>query len=388
MILKQKNKKIILVANSSWYLYNFRVQLLNELVKEGFEVILIAPKDKFTNHLKELGFGFYNWNLKGLSINPFRELKSFLELLKLYTNLKPDLVHHFTIKSCIYGTLSAKFAGIKIVVNAITGLGYVFLSKTQKALILRTLLKPLYRLIFKARRSTVIFQNKHDLGKLTKLGIVKPENSSLISSSGIDINYFRSTKNTTVLNKNINNLLFPSRVLTEKGFKELLQASKLLWLKGLKFNLYLVGEIDELNNKFIQKNYREELEEIKCLKILGKVNNMKEIYLKSDLVVLPSWREGLSKALIEAASMELPIITTDVAGCNDVIDHGINGMLVPVRDSHALSLAIEFLILNPDIAEKFGRLAREKVKNNFEINLINNDTIKLYENLFLEKKID
>ncbi len=388
MILKQKNKKIILVANSSWYLYNFRVQLLNELVKEGFEVILIAPKDKFTNHLKELGFGFYNWNLKGLSINPFGELKSFLELLKLYTNLKPDLVHHFTIKSCIYGTLSAKFAGIKIVVNAITGLGYVFLSKTQKALILRTLLKPLYRLIFKARRSTVIFQNKHDLGKLTKLGIVKPENSSLISSSGIDINYFRSTKNTTVLNKNINNLLFPSRVLTEKGFKELLQASKLLWLKGLKFNLYLVGEIDELNNKFIQKNYREELEEIKCLKILGKVNNMKEIYLKSDLVVLPSWREGLSKALIEAASMELPIITTDVAGCNDVIDHGINGMLVPVRDSHALSLAIEFLILNPDIAEKFGRLAREKVKNNFEINLINNDTIKLYENLFLEKKID
>ena len=373
-----KKKKVLLVSNSSWYLYNFRFQLLKDLLKQGFEVCLIAPKDKYTKKLIDAGFNFYNWKLCRFSINPFKEIISIFQIYKLYKNLKPDLTHHFTIKPCFYGTIAAKFSNTNLVINAITGLGYVFSSNTQKARILRYFLKPLYKIILNSKRSTVIFQNNNDLEKLCKFGITNLKNSNVISSSGVDVNYFYPSK---LKIKNNFNLLFPSRVIPEKGFQELIKAVKILWKKGLEFNLHLAGEIDNSVLKSLKKNFKKEIEDFKTLIIHGKLNDMKEIYIKSDLVVLPSWREGLSKSLIEAASMEMPIITTDVPGCNDVIDHGINGLIVPIKDYQSISLAIELLILNPLLAERFGKAARKKVRNTFEIKIVNNFTINQYYKL-------
>ncbi len=379
--LFKRPKKIILVANSSWYFYNFRLQLLKDIREIGYEIYLIAPKDKYTVKLIDNKFKFIEWNLKRLSINPINELISLMALIRIYLNLKPDLSHHFTIKSCIYGTIAAKISNTIFVINAITGLGYVFLSKNKSASFLRFFLRPLYRLIFKARRSIVIFQNSKDLEELNKLGITSTKNSNLISSSGVDINYFYPLKKNYSNIKKLSKFLFPSRVIREKGFFELIEACIILWDKGLNFELQIAGDIDKKIYKILKKEYSRELKNNNRLIFHGEVNNIRDLYSKCDIVILPSWREGLSKSLIEAASMEIPIITTDVPGCTDVIDHGINGLIVPPKDSDSIALAMELLIHNPLFAEKLGKAARIKVIDNFEMNLINNTTIYQYKRL-------
>ena len=165
------------------------------------------------------------------------------------------------------------------------------------------------------------------------------------------------------------------------GITEVLDSCKRLWEEGFKFNLLIAGNVDSGNRSSLTTNELRELQSKSHIKFLGHVDDMRTIYETSDLVVLPSWREGLSRALIEAAAMERPIITTDVPGCRDVVEHGCTGLLVPLRDHQSLTLAIRLLIQNPDLAFKFGKAAREKVLNEFQVSLVNERTLEQYERL-------
>ncbi len=378
------NTLVLLVANTSWYLYNFRLPLLESLRDNGYEVAIVAPHDFYTSVLEKEGFKVHSWLLARSSINPFLELKALVDLIRIYRREQPVLVHHFTIKACLYGTIAAKLTGVYRVINAITGLGHVFLGSRKRNRLLRRVLRPLYKAVFMARRSTVVFQNADDQESLIKLGITDGSKSRLIRGSGVDISYFSPIRDASGNFKIPFKLLFPSRLIREKGFDELLKACRKLWDEQKVIELLIAGELDDGNRSSLSENELLRLRNDPRIRFLGHVKDMRKLYAEVDLVVLPSWREGLSRSLIEAAAMEKPIVTTDVPGCRDVIDHGQSGLLVPVRDANALCLAISLLMQNPDLARRFGKAAREKVLSEFQVSLVNKNTLEQY-NLILNR---
>ena len=370
-----------LFLSVGWYIFNFRITLLRNLKDAGYDVNIIAPDDLFCDRLKEEGFKIYNWRLNKRSLNPINEIISLIHLIKIYSSAKPELVHHFTIKACIYGTIAAKLANVFLVINSVTGLGTLFISKRKRIRILRFFLRPIYSAIFKARRSSIIFQNESDQVTLVDYGIANHKNSKIIEGSGVDINYFKPDDSLKKQKDIYYKILFPARILPEKGFFEVVQAFKILQKEKFKIKLFIASEID-LEHKFISREEFNNLKNTKDLIFLGHVNNMKKLYSQVDIVVLPSWREGLSKSLIESASMEKPIITTDVPGCRDVISHGYSGLLVPPKNFLSIKHALILLMKNPKFAKTLGKKAREKAKLSFEVSLINKRTINYYDELF------
>ena len=383
--------KVLLVANTSWYLHNFRLPLLQDLRDAGYQVEAVAPYDSYTPLLQAEGFTVHPWLVARRSINPLLEAHALVDLLRIVQREQPALVHHFTIKACLYGTIAAKFAHVPRVINAVTGLGHVFLGTRKRTRLMRRALKPVYRAVFSARRATVVFQNAADQEKLINLGITVGARTQLIRGSGVDIAHFDPAALLPGLADGQVSppgefhsplrVLFPSRLINEKGVRELLQACRALWARGVSLELLVAGALDDGNRSSLTPAELAELRAEPRIRCLGHVSDMRGLYASSDLVVLPSWREGLSRALIEAAAMERPIITTDVPGCRDVIDHGRSGLLVPVKDADALRLAIGLLLEQPDLARQFGLAARRKVMQEFAVSLVNERTLATYKRL-------
>lgn len=369
----------MLVSNTSWYLYNFRLPLIRDLCARGYDLALVAPRDAYTTLLESEGLTVHGWLVARSSVNPLSEAHALVDLLRIYLREKPDLVHHFTIKACLYGTVAAKGARVYRVINAVTGLGHVFLGTRKRSRFLRTAIKPLYRAAFKARRSTVVFQNAADQEQLIQLGMTDGERARLIRGSGVDIHQFQPLEDSAGRFHDRLQLLFPSRLIREKGTAELLQACHSLWERGLDIELLVAGELDIGNRSALSHSEIDELQADPRIRCLGHVEDMRALYAATDIVVLPSWREGLSRALIEAAAMERPIITTDVPGCRDVVDHGRSGILVPLHDASAIELAIRLLLENPELARRFGKAARQKVVAEFQVSLVNESTLNQYE---------
>jgi glycosyltransferase involved in cell wall biosynthesis len=383
--------KVLLVANTSWYLHNFRLPLLQDLRDAGYQVEAVAPYDSYTPLLQAEGFTVHPWLVARRSINPLLEAHALVDLLRIVQREQPALVHHFTIKACLYGTIAAKFAHVPRVINAVTGLGHVFLGTRKRTRLMRRALKPVYRAVFSARRATVVFQNAADQEKLINLGITVSARTQLIRGSGVDIAHFDPAALLPGLGEGHVSppgeyhsplrVLFPSRLINEKGVRELLQACRALWARGVVFELLVAGALDDGNRSSLTPGELAVLRAEPRIRCLGHVSDMRGLYASSDLVVLPSWREGLSRALIEAAAMERPIITTDVPGCRDVIDHGHCGLLVPLKNADALRLAILLLVEQPDLARQFGLAARRKVMQEFAVSLVNERTLATYRRL-------
>ena len=290
-------------------------------------------------------------------------------------------MHHFTIKACLYGTLAAKAAPVHRVINAITGLGHVFLGRRKRTRLLRRGLKPLYRAVFMARRARVVFQNADDQEKLIQLGLTDASRSRLIRGSGVDVAHFTPPASSAGQFHSPLQVLFPSRLIREKGMEEVLEACRALWGQGVDLELLVAGDLDVGNRSSFTPAELSALRGEPRLRCLGHVADMRALYAASDIVVLPSWREGLSRALVEAAAMERPIITTDVPGCRDVVDHGRSGLLVPLRNAPAIALAIRLLLENPALAAEFGQQARRKVVEEFQVSLVNKRTLQQYGQL-------
>jgi glycosyltransferase involved in cell wall biosynthesis len=373
--------KVLLVANTSWYLYNFRMPLIRDLRERGYQVALVAPHDSHTLLLEAEGFTVHPWLVARSSVNPLAEAHALVDLLRIYRREKPDLVHHFTIKACLYGTIAAKGARVYRVINAVTGLGHVFLGTRKRSRLLRKAIKPVYKAAFKARRATVVFQNAEDQEKLIQLGITDDDRARLIRGSGVDIEHFQPAADSAGHLHTPLQLLFPSRLIREKGTSELLDACQQLWNEGVPLELLVAGSLDTGNRSALSPAEFAAIQAEPRIRCLGHVTDMAALYAASDIVVLPSWREGLSRALIEAAAMERPIITTDVPGCRDVVDHGRSGLLVPLHDARSIALAIRLLLDNPDLARRFGKAARQKVVAEFQVSLVNESTLSHYERL-------
>ena len=381
-----ENKNILIVSNCTWYLYNFRKELLSELKNKGYNLVLISPIDKYYLNISKFFIKKENLFLIRSSENPIIEIITLVHLFFIYIKYKPELVHHFTIKPCIYGGIIARFLGIKNTINHITGLGPSFFSNRLKIKLINKILKPFYKYAFNNEQNNLIniFHNNADKNSFIKKSIAKRDQTKTISGSGVDVNYYKNV-NSGKFNKEIK-LLFPARIIKEKGIMELINACNDLWNNNYKFTLNIAGKIDKQNRSYLNSKYFKYIQNHPNIIFLGKCNNMREIYKKTDIVILPSWREGLSKSLLESASMSLPIITTNVPGCSDIITNEYSGLLVPAKDKENLKYAIEKYLNNPELAIKFGINARKTVIKKFTIEKINNKIFKIYDK-FLNIKI-
>jgi glycosyltransferase involved in cell wall biosynthesis len=307
--------------------------------------------------------------------NPIKDLKLFFEYFLLFRRLKPDLVINFTIKPNIYGSISAGLLGIPSI-SVITGLGYVFIRESW----LTKLVKLLYWLAFRFNRA-VVFQNSEDMKTLEKLCEGK---CLLIESSGVDLKHFDPTL-CKEAKKDELTFLFVGRLLTDKGIYELIKAFEKLEKENPKVKLIIVGSPDEGNPNSVSKGELEKWVKEGLIEWHGFQEDVRPFYCMADCVVLPSYREGISRVLLEAMAMEKPIITTDAPGCRNVCVDGVNGFLVKPRDVGSLYLAMKKIVeLEDKKLREFGKIGRMLAEEKYSVEKIVGEYINLIEAILLK----
>jgi glycosyltransferase involved in cell wall biosynthesis len=372
--------KIILFANTDWYLYNFRLPLAKFLKEKGIEIVLISPHGDYVSRLKEAGFRHISLPMERRSLNPWQEAKLLTHLTKLYTKEKPDLVHHFTIKSVIYGSLAAQLAGIQARVNAVTGLGHVFTSKSWQARLLRPLVKSLFRIALRGQQSRLIVQNPDDYQSFLETRLAPLNSLRLIRGSGVDTERFQPSHPSPaeVENRQVLRVLLATRLLWEKGIGEYVEAARLLKPRYPFIEFLLAGSPDSGNPASVPPEQIMAWEREGMITALGQVENMENLLRQVDLAVLPSYREGTPRSLLEAAACGLPIVTTDVPGCREIVQPGVNGLLVPCRNAQKLAVAIQEMVENPEARTRMGKASRAKVLAEFDQRIVLEKTYEVY----------
>ncbi|MBE3039507.1 MAG: glycosyltransferase family 4 protein [Chloroflexi bacterium] len=365
--------KILLFANTDWYLYNFRLALAEALRARGDQVVLVSPEGAYAPRLQELGFRWVCFPLKRRGLNPLDEVWTLVRLFKLYRRENPDLVHQFTVKCVLYGSLVCHLLGIRQVVNSVTGLGYVFTEGDGARSWLRGLIKVFYRLIL--RRTWVIFQNPADEALFLKNRLVERGRVALIQGSGVNIRLFSPQPEPDGPPLAI----LPARLLWDKGVGEFVEAARRLKTEGLRARFALVGDSDPDNPAGVPAAQVKLWEKEGMVEWWGWRSDMAAVYAQAHIVCLPSYREGMSKTLIEAAACGRPIITCNVPGCREVVQPGISGLLVPPRNALALAEAMKRLIQNPNERKSMGAFGRKIAEDQFSMELVLSQTLAFYE---------
>ena len=362
--------KIILFANTDWYLYNFRLPLAKALRTRGDEVSFLSPPGEYAPKLTELGFRWLEFPFSRRGMNPLTELLTVLRLWRLYRREKPDLVHHFTIKCVLYGSLAAHLSGLPNIINAITGLGYAFNEENH---MLGAIARLFYRFVLK--NTQVIFQNPDDLETFTQAKLLRPKQAHLIRSSGVDLTRFTPQPET---NNQPPLIILPARLLKDKGVLEFVEAARLLKHRGVSARMALVGDPDPHNPTSVSQQEIQHWVSEGIVEAWSWQEQMIEAYTASQIVCLPSYREGVPRTLLEAAASGRAIVTSDAPGCREAVRHGINGLLVPPRDPVRLADALQTLLENPQLRHEMGRRGREIVEQEFSSELVIEKTLKTY----------
>ena len=365
--------KILLFANTDWYLFNYRLSLAQALVDAGHEVILLSPPGQYGRTLTDYGLDWQLFPLSRRGLNPISETISILKLASLYRQIKPDITHHFTTKCIIYGSFAAKMAGIPHIINAVTGRGYIYSHNDWSTAVARKMISPLYKASING--TEVIFQNEEDRHFFLGKKFIDEVHSHLIPGSGVDVDKFQVSP----LPSGKPIILLPSRMLWSKGVNEFITAASIFRKDGLNALFVLVGEPDPGNPDSIPVNQLEEWDHLDNVEWWGWQDDMVKVFQKSTVVCLPSYYgEGLPKSLIEGAASGRPLVATDIPGCREVIRQGINGYLVPIKDGVSLAKAIEKTITDKDLTQQMGHNSRKIVECRYSTEIVNNATISIY----------
>ncbi len=359
------NKTIIISANTSWNIYNFRINLVKYLLNEGFKLKILVPEnDKYSKALESIGCKIFLLNLEPRKKSIFEFLNLLTKYIYFFYKIKPSYYLSFTIKPNLIGTLSSIFFKVKVI-NNITGLGSVFI---QKNIITKIIIIFLYKIIF-LKSKTVFFQNKSDLFYFVNNKIINKNKAALIPGSGINYKFYEYREPKTKQNKNYNFLYF-GRVISEKGILELFSAIKIVKKKFKNLSFTIIGNTDVNDKKYnlITENIRNS----KNLFIYKKyTENIIQHIRYADCVILPSYREGLPRSLLESASCGVPIMASNVPGCNDIIINNETGILFNVKDDLDIADKINYFInINHEKKIKITKNARNKIEKEFDENLI------------------
>jgi glycosyltransferase involved in cell wall biosynthesis len=338
------------------------MNLLSTLFKQGHEVHTIAPNDEYTLRLIEAGCIHHRVRMDSRGANPIKDSALIFELYSIYKKVRPDIILHFTIKPNVYGTLAAALLKIPVV-NNVCGLGTVFLKNNLVSVIAILL----YRISFRFANK-VFFQNPDDLDLFIEKKLVPSENVDIVPGSGIDLEKFQPAS----FNRNkIFTFLLISRLITDKGVMEYIEAVKKLRSQGFKARFQILGAMDPEHKRGIKVHIINEWIRKGTIEYLGTTDNVKPFIHAADCIVLPSYREGTPRTLLEAASSAKPIIATDVPGCNHVVRHNYNGLLCKLRDADDLAEKMKMMAsLSDTDLRQLGENGRTKVESEFNESLV------------------
>jgi glycosyltransferase involved in cell wall biosynthesis len=365
--------KLLYVINDDWYFLSHRLPLALAALSEGFEVAVATRVGTRAQEILDHGFRLIPLEHLKRETRSLNELRAIRELRAIYRDEHPDIVHHVALKPILYGNIAALGLPLKIV-NAFAGLGYLESSKSPKAMILRTMIWNTMRFLLNRRSSFTILQNFEDRDfAVNNLGL-SSENTEVIMGSGVDLELFRPSLQPS----GAPIVMLPSRLLWNKGVAEFVAAAELLVSTGIHARFVLVGDTDEGSPSAIPRSQLAEWNDSGSIEWWGKMSNMQEVLPRASIICLPSYREGIPKVLIEAAACGRPIVTTDVPGCRDVVQHYVNGMLVPPNNVDVLALTIRVLLGNSDLRARMGDAGR-KVAAHFSQDVVIEKTLARYD---------
>lgn len=354
--------KVAIVLNTSWNIYNFRLNFVKALLEKGYEVHTVAPHDNYTQNLQEIGCIHHDVKMDSRGANPIKDIALTFELWGIYRKVRPDIILHYTIKPNVYGTLAASVLKIPTI-NNVCGLGTVFLKNN----IVSAFAMFLYKVAFKFPRK-VFFQNPDDLALFLNRDLVPSKSADLLPGSGIDLAHFQPME--FKRNETFTFLLI-SRLITDKGILEYIEAIKSLRKKGINARFQLLGAKDPEHKRGIQLPVIDNWIRTNTVEYLGTTDDVRQFIEKADCIVLPSYREGTPRTLLEAASSSKPIVATDVPGCHHVVIDNYNGLLCKLKNSEDLALKMEqMLSLDDQTIKKFGENGRKKIEFEFDENLV------------------
>lgn len=357
-------KTVAIFINTSWNIYNFRSGLLKALQKEGYRIVAIAPWDSYVEKLEAMGVEHREIKINNKGINPFEDAKLIYDIYRLYQEVSPDVALHYTIKPNIYGAIAAGILGIPVISN-ISGLGTVFLNDKLSSKIARLL----YRFALRFPQK-VFFQNRDDRALFIANKLVQKNKTDLIPGSGIDTTKFIPLQHPhTNQNRSIRFLLI-ARLVKDKGVLEYVEAAK-AFLDVANVSFDILGPFYPGNPTAVSERQMQRWQEEGIVGYLGERDDVASVIAQHDCIVLPSYREGLSRVLLEAASMAKPIITTDVPGCREIVEDGVNGYLCQPKSADSLAEQMRKIIkLQPEEREEMGKRGREKVMDEFDEKLV------------------
>jgi glycosyltransferase involved in cell wall biosynthesis len=354
--------KIAIVLNTSWNIYNFRLNFIKELLAQGHEVHAVAPRDPFSDRLTAAGCIYHNIRMDSRGASPVKDTALIFELWLTYRKIKPDVVLHYTIKPNIYGSIAASWLGIPAI-NNVCGLGTVFLKDN----LVSAVAVFLYKMAFKSPKK-VFFQNSDDHELFVNRGLVAPAIADLLPGSGVDLNRFAPAPFRR--NQPFTFLLI-SRLITDKGILEFIEAVRTLKKEGANARFQILGPKDPLHQRGIKLRVIDGWVKEGVIEYLGTTEDVRPYIHQADCVVLPSYREGAPRTLLEAASSGKPIVATDVPGCHHVVENNFNGLLCEPKSAADLADKMRRMMSLPDEElRRLGSNGRRKVEQSYAESLV------------------
>lgn len=365
--------RVAVVLNTSWNIYNFRMNFVSALLSEGYEVHTIAPVDDYTQYLRKAGCIHHNVRMDSRGANPVKDSLLIGELFTIYRKIRPDIVLHYTIKPNVYGTLAATMLNIPVI-NNVCGLGTVFLKDNLVSWVALFL----YKISFRFARK-VFFQNPDDLQLFLDRKLVPADIVDQVPGSGIDLTRFGPMA--FQRNKRFTFLMI-SRLISDKGVFEYIEAIKKLRSNGMDARFQLLGAMDPEHKRGIQPDVIDSWIRDGIVEYLGTTDNVRPFIGQADCIVLPSYREGTPRTLLEAASSNKPIVATNVPGCNHVVRHNFNGLLCNLKDADDLAEKMQAMSrFDDETLRQFGQNGRGKIESEFDESLVINKYLSALLNL-------
>jgi glycosyltransferase involved in cell wall biosynthesis len=373
--------KLLFLVTEDWYFCSHRLALGRAAVDAGYDVVVATRVRDHGEEIRRAGIRVIPLPWRRRSTNVFAELRSLEALVRLYRRERPDVVHHVALKPVLYGSLVASLAGTAHVINAVAGFGYSFTSKQRRAAIARRILRASFKRISSRPGTRVLVQNPDDQLTLSGTGTVPAERLVVIPGSGVDVDRFVPRAEP----QGVPTVTLVSRMLWSKGVGEFVEAARLLRQRGVRLRAVLVGDPDPENPQSIPTDILERWRDSGVVEWRGHEDDVPAVWAASHVAVLPSYREGLPKTLLEAAACGRPIVTCDVPGCREIVEHGQNGLLVPPHDEVALAAAIEKLVLDPSLRRRMGGLGRSIAVEKFSEQVVIGRVLSLYRSMVMDE---
>jgi len=374
--------KALFLANTDWYLWNFRLPLLRALRDRGWDVVLASPRGAWSERFASEGLRWVPFECARHVMNPIAEAGVLGKLLGLYRREKPDLAHHFTIKCVLYGAMAARASGVPVVISAITGLGTAFVSQGIRARLLRPFIRSLYRVAL--RGTDVIFQNPDDQQAFDVNGLLKRASVHLIRGSGVDIDLFQPPEQRPSFPPVT--IILAARLNREKGVTQFIEAARILRKEGLLTRFIVAGDLDTGHPAAIDETTLASWKRQGDVEFLGHRDDMRDLLQGAHVACLPSWGgEGVPRFLLEAMACGLPVVATDVSGCREAITNADNGFLVARRDPVALADALRMLIKDSELRIRLGIRGRQRAIEEFSQRAVIEQTLAVYDAALLSR---